>query len=168
MNFTFHNIADLESIQKLLINTPSHLFTKQLPLINDATIGQHVRHILEFYQQLVLEEASGKICYDNRVRNTSIETDPNFAIQVAQGLISKLTRLTKDKALLLRASYSGDEEEKEVINSSLKRELAYALDHSIHHLAIIKIALCGEGLNIDPKLGLAPSTLRFKNSTYQN
>jgi hypothetical protein len=40
--------------------------------------------------------------------------------------------------------------------------LAYAIDHADHHLAIIKIALNDEGIELDDEIGVASSTIRSR------
>lgn len=47
--------------------------------LSNATIGQHVRHILELYTCLYTGYQTGIVNYDNRQRDTRIEQDKNFA-----------------------------------------------------------------------------------------
>jgi len=73
-----------------------------------------------------------------------------------------LGKIENDCSINLCASYSSIEIRQEQIISSLKREIAYALDHTIHHLAIVRIVLKNEGVYVDPAMGVAPSTLRYR------
>jgi len=167
MNLTYYNILKLEKIRKLITMLPAGLFVKQQAILNNATIGQHIRHILEFYQRVIVGAEYDEICYDDRERDQRIESDPDYAIKLIYELTSSLNRFQEDKHIIFKASYSDNEVDKERISSSLKRELAYALDHTVHHLAIVKIVLSVENVKVDPTLGVAPSTLRY-NHEYSN
>jgi hypothetical protein len=48
------------------------------------------------------------------------------------------------------------------LQSSIGRELAYAHDHSVHHLSIIRMGLqqIGKAVSLDRNLGVAPSSVR--------
>jgi len=48
-------------------------YTSQLNMLNKSTIGQHIRHIVEFYNELEKGYSAGIIDYDNRSRNLSFE-----------------------------------------------------------------------------------------------
>jgi hypothetical protein len=50
--------------------------------------------------------------------------------------------------------------------SSIGRELLYAYDHAVHHLAIIKLGIKAEipDVEIDSNIGVAASTLRHQLS----
>jgi len=136
-----HNIEKLEEIKELLSQLPEQLYTDPKDILSEVTIGQHFRHILEFYVCLEKGIEIGVVCYDARERNVLIETDINYAIETIKSLTGFLNRLGDDFKLVLKASYSNDLEEQTNMQSSLYRELAYALDHTVHHLAIVKIAL---------------------------
>jgi uncharacterized damage-inducible protein DinB len=42
--------------------------------------------------------------------------------------------------------------------SSVGREVAFVINHTIHHHAIVGQMLSGRGIPVNPHLGLAPST----------
>lgn len=163
MTLAKQNNTLLEQINTLLPTLPAGLYLKKQTLMNEASIGQHFRHLIEFYQCIFNGLPTGKISYDDRKRDNKLETDLGYALEVIRGLQEQLTGLDSDLSLDLVASYSPDQVDQGDIHSSLYRELAYAMDHAIHHLAIVKIILNVEGVKIDPDLGVAPSTLRFRN-----
>lgn len=68
-----HQLSDAEFIEKL-------------ELLNGSSIGQHVRHILEFYICLSDGIKTGEVDYDKRVRNLSIENNPYYAIRLLDEL----------------------------------------------------------------------------------
>lgn len=163
-----HNIQKLEEIIYLLEQVPDQLYTQQKEILNGATIGQHFRHIIEFYTCLEKGNEVGFVSYDKRERDMNIENNLAFTIKTIEDLISFLSNLTADKIMLLQANYetpsSKGKEGNCLINTSLYRELAYALDHTVHHLAIINIALIEdrEIIDLPPNFGVAPSTVRYK------
>ncbi|MDX1476670.1 MAG: hypothetical protein R3301_03155 [Saprospiraceae bacterium] len=50
------------------------------------------------------------------------------------------------------------------MDSSLERELIYNIEHTIHHLAIIKIglAIIAPDIPLPAHFGVAPSTVKYK------
>lgn len=167
MALIIHNIKNLEEINSLLLQIPTDLYTSKNDTIGGVSIGQHIRHILEFY--IILEKGanSGIICYDNRARNVLLETDKEYAIKSIKEIIHFLASLKEDRQLKMLANYSITRDDQTIIQTSFYRELAYALDHTIHHLAIVKIALYEDKdkINIDNNFGVAPSTIRFRQQS---
>lgn len=129
-------------------------------MLGDSTIGQHVRHILEFYICL-LTNNENVICYDERKRDLSLETDFLTINQALSEISKKLDDITIDKTILLKMSFIHDEHDETRYTSSLFRELVYCLEHSIHHEAIIKIAVSeiAPSITLNEQFGIAHSTL---------
>jgi len=134
--------------------------------LSGASIGQHIRHIIEFY--ICLSEAAylklPQINYDNRKRDRSIEHKPERAINVINNLIAFLNEEEFVGKASLVANFSLEEDQDSIIPSSFRRELAYCLEHSIHHQALIKISLLDQGLAhlIEENFGVAPSTIKAR------
>ena len=164
MTLILHNIKKLEEIKSLLQQLPQNLYTEPKDILSEATIGQHFRHILEFYICLERGVKTGTVSYDERERNVLIETNVVYAVIHLERLINFLALLKDDRSLIMKANYSDALEEQTIIQTSFYRELAYALDHTVHHLAIIKIALSEETerVEVDKNLGVAPSTIRYR------
>ena len=167
MALIHHNIKKLHEIKELIHHLPSDLYTQPKEVLSQSTIGQHFRHILEFYMCLENGLNTGIVCYDERERDILIETNIDYATGIIEKLTLFLGKIKKDNLIELKASYSTTSDEKMSIQTSIFRELAYALDHTIHHLAIIKIALTEEGLEMDSNLGVAPSTIRHRKVCVQ-
>jgi hypothetical protein len=51
-----------------------------------------------------------------------------------------------------------------LVQSTIGRELIYNIEHTIHHLAIVKIALKSSipGMHLPEHFGVAPSTIRYR------
>src|SRR5215213_5922033 len=65
----------------------------------NATIGQHVRHIIELFQCLENGYDQGLVNYEKRKRDTRIETDKEFAAGLLTEVHQGLTRENKDLQL---------------------------------------------------------------------
>ena len=46
-------------------------------LLNQTSVGQHFRHIIEFYICLQMGVPNGSVCYDERKRDLLIEIQKN-------------------------------------------------------------------------------------------
>lgn len=160
---TGHIINNLVEIDNLLKGLSQDQYNRKLEILTDASIGQHVRHILEFYNCLFKGEQSKEVNYDARLRDLKLETDPHFASKTIDGIINTLLDIKSDFPVTFIADYSALENQKpERIQSSFYRELAYNLEHSIHHQALIKVAITEMQLTslVKTTFGYAPSTIR--------
>ena len=141
---------------------PSQLYSTPSETLSKATIGQHFRHIIEFYICLERGARTGTVCYDDRDRDVLIETNITYAIGIIEKLIGFLLQVDEDRSLTMFVNYAIESNDKTAIQTSLYRELAYALDHAVHHLAIVKIALSEDNIQVDSNFGVAPSTSRHR------
>lgn len=160
---TGHIINNLVEINDLLKGLTQEQYNRQLEILSNASIGQHVRHILEFYQCLFKGEQSKEVNYDSRQRDLKLESDVHFASKTIDDIINALLDIKADFAVTFVADYSTVEDQKPtLIQSSFYRELAYNLEHSIHHQALIKVAITEMQLTslVKNTFGYAPSTIR--------
>jgi uncharacterized damage-inducible protein DinB len=155
---------NLKEISLLLQQMESKNYTKPLHFLSAASIGQHVRHILEFYQCLLAAEQTGVVNYDSRKRNLTIETNTDFAQQQIEEIIHSLTKINLTQPIELEGNYTHEKNTNTSISTTFGRELAYCLEHSIHHQALIKIGLKELNLEqlISENFGVAPATIRYK------
>ena len=156
----------LRQLYQVIENIDNDSFTRPLLTLNNSTIGQHVRHTLEFYICLFEGIETGVVNYDMRRRDQKIETDYLFALSTIEGLINQLDSLPMNLNLQLQGSYSEqNDEEQFIIDSNVQRELAYNIEHAVHHMAIIKIGLTetNPALEIPANFGVAVSTVRYNN-----
>ena len=134
-------------------------------LLLGSSIGKHMRHIIEFYD--ILREGSeiGEVNYDTRVRNIQIETKLEAAKDRLTSILSWLEELSVNKNLSVYFQFDMENDNVKQVRSNLMRELAYNMEHAIHHMALIRIALDQQfpHVNIDPNFGLAYSTIRYNN-----
>ena len=133
------------------------------PELSNATIGEHTRHIIEMYQSLINNYENGIINYDKRERNFNIQTDKNYAINSMNTIIREIEKPNKELVLqqgLDQISYT--------IASNYERELLYNLEHSIHHQALIKVAVLKyPSIELVDNFGVAKSTIEYRNQCVQ-
>ncbi len=156
------NIDLLDSISNTIKGLSNLQYTESMRVLSDATIGQHIRHILEFYQAIDRAISSKEVNYDDRKRDILIETNVETARNVIFDSIKKINSYPNDLSFEMKGNYSVNNIDASTIKTSLMRELAYAMDHTIHHLAIIKNALQLQGVLLDENFGVAPSTVRYR------
>lgn len=127
----------------------------------NGNIGGHVRHCLDHIRAILDGFSVGVVDYDHRERGTSIESDP-FA---ARDEIRRLRRLAEDLAQVeaaapVRVAILPTRDGQSVnLMSTLGRELAFVLSHTIHHNAMIKGMAVALGLQLPQAFGYAPATL---------
>ena len=158
------NIQIITQLTDLLNDIESAVYKDALRPLHYSTMGQHVRHITEFYLCLLKGYKTGVVDYDARERNLLIEIDKDFTIETLEQVIQDLKRLNSDKSLILKSSFGGDESMD--IPTSFSRELTYLIEHTIHHLAIIKIGLneVYPEIEIAKNFGVAHSTIKFRTA----
>jgi hypothetical protein len=154
---TLSDLTDL--IQKLTIGE----YTTGCEELGNATIGQHSRHIIELFQCLTDQYASGTINYDLRERNKLIETDPEMAILCINRICNEIE--LPEKVLTMKFDHG---EGNTTIETNFTRELLYNLEHCIHHQALIRVAVCKlTRIQLPSNFGVAPSTLIYRNQCAQ-
>lgn len=141
-------------------------YTTSVSCLSESTLGQHVRHVVEFFICLQSGLNTGIVNYDRRERNKKIEEDRLFSIQTMEKISEDLASVTIDKSLTLQAAYGVGEEMFVELPTSFERELAYNIEHAIHHMAILKIGLKEICTDIELPIGygVASSTLRYQKS----
>lgn len=167
---TQYIINNLLEINDLLNKLSQEQYNTKLEVLAHASIGQHVRHIIEFYQCLFKAEQAKEINYDVRQRDLKLETDIDFASETIEDLINTLSKTKQDFPITFVADYStSDGQVPLFIQTTFYRELAYNLEHSIHHQALIKVAITEMNLTelIGDNFGYAPSTIRYLNKCVQ-
>jgi len=154
-------IENLRSFQEVIQELGNALYTSPLDVLSESTIGQHVRHVLEFYLCLLNNLDSGIVDYDARERDLVLQSDVQQALDTIADLTVRLDALRVNHPLTLVGDHGTDSPKPFHLDSNLQRELAFNLEHAIHHQAMIKIGLRQLGLSLTTSdFGVAPSTLR--------
>jgi hypothetical protein len=134
--------------------------------LSNATIGQHTRHIIEMFICLEDGYATGIVNYEKRKRDIAIETNKTFAISLLKTICYELNKPNKE--MTLEATYNEDSNEIIRFVTNYHREIAYNLEHTIHHMALIKVGIRElSDLAIPEGFGVATSTLKYKKECAQ-
>ncbi len=130
----------------------------------NATVGQHLRHTLEFFICLEQGYGDGVVNYDKRIHNKAMENDRFIALNTIQQIQEFINANQGDKILKLEVGYLPDSEECETITTNYMRELVYNIEHAVHHMAIMKIGIreVADYITLPADFGIAVSTLRYK------
>lgn len=136
-------------------------YTKPSMILFRATIGQHVRHIIELFQCLDQGYADGVVNYEKRKRDYRIETDRDFAASQLRKIHRGMAR--SNKAITLEAEDYNEVVETVRIPSNYYREIAYNLEHTIHHMALIRVGVNEvSDLRLPEEFGVAYSTIKYR------
>jgi len=138
-------------------------YAKKIVVLSNATIGAHVRHILEFYECLFISNTNNMVCYDDRKRNYLLENNVRFTCDYIDEIIDQIEKVEINKRLLLKSKF---EDSEVIMETSLYREITYNIEHTVHHLAIIRIGISTElnYINLPSNFGYAESTVQFLKS----
>lgn len=164
MNELKHNaIALLEDLKVVLQHIERDKYTMPIEAICNSTIGQHTRHVIEFYQCLIAQIDEKIINYTLRKRDIQLENSCSSVIAAIDDIIINLYHLKQDVSLVLIT----DKEASIRIETNLSRELYHNIEHTIHHMAILKIGLflIAPEVVLPEQFGVAPSTLKHRAST---
>lgn len=141
-------------------------YAKPSKVLFNASVGQHVRHIIELYTCLLNGYDSGKVNYENRKRDTRIENDKNFAIELMQMILSNIDKINKD--IMLISCYNLESTESIEVKTNYDRELIYNLEHTVHHMALIRVGIREvSNITIPEDFGIATSTVKYRKSCAQ-
>ena len=156
----------LDQLADLLDKISPQDYTRSLEILHGASIGEHVRHTLEFYLCLIEQTPAGHINYDLRKRDSSLESMPDAACRSIEFITSSLSEGDENTSLILEFSYDPEGLETRCIPTNFFRELTYVIEHTVHHMALLKIGLqaLSTPLMVPPSFGVAVSTLRYRNS----
>jgi uncharacterized damage-inducible protein DinB len=164
MTLSQSSISLLNQLRDIIAQLSNEDYTQPLQVLSGNTIGQHIRHILEFFLCLIDCENSHQINYDLRKHDKYLESDQKLARDIIHSIINFLESTPLDRPIDLHANYSIDEDLEIIVPSSLYREIAYNIEHTIHHMALIKIGVVSLNKNIvlPPNFGVASSTVRYQ------
>jgi len=156
--------AILNQLENSLVQLTNHQYCKKSDTLSGASIGQHVRHVVEMFVCLQDGYISGVVNYEKRKRDIAIETSKETAIDIMNKINSSL--LNENKSLVLEASFDENSYELNNIPTNYFREIAYNLEHAIHHMALIKIGINEvSDTQLPDGYGVASSTIKYRKET---
>ena len=158
-----HVFVKLSETLKQLTNEE---YCMQSSILSNATIGQHVRHIIELFQCLETGYGIGQVNYEKRKRDYRIETEKQVALHLLAELYEKLEKPNKE--IMLEAEDYCDTVETVAVATNYYRELVYNLEHTIHHMALIRVGVNEVSMIALPEeFGVAYSTIKYRQQCAQ-
>ena len=162
-----------QSIQNVFVQISESLeqltceqYCKPSKILFGATIGQHVRHIIELFICLDNGYNTGVVNYEKRKREYAIETDKYFAASLLKSIYLTLDKVNKN--LVLEASFDDHSEECVSIDTNYYREIAYNLEHTVHHMALIRVGITEvSNIEVPNSFGVASSTIKYRQACAQ-
>jgi uncharacterized damage-inducible protein DinB len=152
----------LDDLAGVLMGMTPEIYTARPVVGISGSVGEHVRHALDHIAALLSCAPATMLTYDRRQRGTAVETDPSAALRHILRLKAALVQCA-DRSLdepIQVASMVSVSGESVKSWSTLARELAFVVSHTIHHQAMIALLLSFQGLQAPDWFGYAPSTPR--------
>jgi hypothetical protein len=136
-------------------------YSQKSLLLNGSTVGGHTRHVIELFQCLINGYENALVNYEQRKRDLEIETNKNFACSLLTSIASSIQM--PNKILKLQGFYSETSNEECAVDTNFYRELIYNLEHTIHHMAMIRVAINEvSDIKLPDNFGVAAATTQYK------
>lgn len=158
------NIRYLEQAVQLLQSISDDTYARPAPHGMGSSVGAHLRHCLDHYDNFLAGISGGRVDYDARRREVLLEQSRTAGIEKLQNLVAGLKAVAGQEDAPLAVKMDCGDNEAEATwwsDSSVRRELQFLISHTVHHYAIIKMILAATGIPVGPDFGIAPSTLRY-------
>jgi hypothetical protein len=162
-----HNI--LEQVGGIIEQISNSDFVKPVQAFNGATIGQHFRHSLEFFQCLMSGYSLSEVSYDKREHDKDLESNKLLALDLINKIKLFIIHCDVSKHISLSVSYNPESDAEVSIDSNMAREITYNIEHIVHHMALVKIGIkevCPQ-VSLPVEFGIAVSTIKYHNSDAQ-
>jgi uncharacterized damage-inducible protein DinB len=156
----------LEQLQNLVALMPKGMYVAQPAARVSGSIGEHVRHCLDHVSAFTAALAGEELSYDRRLRGTTLEVDPRTAVDEIERLFVRLERVpptSLDRQLTL-SSLVAVGRPPLTMRTTIARELAFVVQHTIHHCALIAMLVEWQGGRVPHGFGVAPATAAARAS----
>lgn len=147
----------------LLDQLTDEQYKTDLKILSEANIGQHYRHIIEYF--ICLLNTESVVDYDNRKRDKQIEESKAFASKKLNEVIERVEKANFSKTLIITNNLSEQEDKNIKTQTTFQRELLFCIEHAIHHMAQIKAGVYHHypEIELHESFGLDFSTIRHHN-----
>lgn len=160
-NLVTMNRVLLDQAISLIRNQPQEKYDHACKEVFSSTIGQHIRHCVEHYEEFLTAVAEQRdLDYEKRPRDLRLETDPAEALRRLAAIHFSLGGISA-QSRHLGVLDTGAEAPSQ---SSTAREMQYLLSHTVHHFALIAVIGAHSGISVPRDFGIAPSTLKHRKS----
>ena len=153
-------VAVLRQLRDLLLGMSDEQYRAR-PAGLPGSVGGHVRHCLDHVAALLGALDSSSLDYDRRQRGTDVETRRAAALAAIELQTRQLLDVptgVEGRPLRLSVIVSSDAAPV-VVETTVGREMAFVLSHTIHHNALIGVLAAALGVPLPERFGYAPSTI---------
>jgi uncharacterized damage-inducible protein DinB len=153
----------LQQVREVLTLIDDEQYVRDPVGVFDCSIGGQVRHVLDHARAFLSAAETGALDYDERERGTDVESQRGVAINEIDELCRRLDRLDTgrlDATVDMRVLLSSADVPVHVC-TTLGRELAFVLSHTVHHNAMIAAMVKTLGVECPAFFGYAPATIAF-------
>jgi hypothetical protein len=151
----------LSQLAEILSLLTDNEYKQKSVLLNGSSIGGHTRHVIELFQCLINGYENATINYEERKRDIEIETNKNFACNLLSSIGSAIE--LPNKTLYLQGFYNETADDECAVDTNYYRELIYNLEHTIHHMALIRVAVNEvSSIKLPENFGVAAATVKYK------
>ncbi len=158
----------LSLLRNLLSDINDEQYKTPIVHLGNASIGEHTRHIIELLQCAVTGCKTGIVDYINRNRNLALQNERIIALNSLE-LIQYQIQLPDQPLRIKVEKMVGANELDLYISTTYFREIVYNTDHTIHHLALLKVALYELKLDIvNSEFGMSQPTIKYKAKLASN
>jgi hypothetical protein len=167
MNLTNACSNILNQLRDVVEQLDARQFSMPSQALSNSSIGQHLRHTLEFFICLEQGYQHGVINYDKRPHDKTIERDRELALLALERIDCFVHIMNLEKPLELEVNYDIEEEHNETLSTTSKRELVYNIEHAVHHMALMKIGIreIAPEIVLPADFGIAASTVRHQQTS---
>ncbi|MBL6664316.1 MAG: hypothetical protein ISQ34_00550 [Rickettsiales bacterium] len=161
-NHLVNSIGDVfDQYKKMILAIGVDVFCKDCH--HSSSLGAHVRHVLDRANCVVEGFEFGEIDYDNRRRQSALETNPELCVQEFDRIFWLIKEFDGDVKNEVEVSETANEDGMKVrLKSSFEREFWDIVLHGVHHLATIKFILEKNGVVVDKDFGKNMSTVIYE------
>jgi hypothetical protein len=126
-----------------------------------SPVAAQLRHVIEHYQCFLEGLPAGRIDYDARRRDPTIERSRARAREAVLALRAGFDAVTGplDRPMAVQMQCAADDPAPVWCHSTVGRELQFLVSHSVHHFALIRLLVEPDGVDLGEEFGIAPSTL---------
>jgi uncharacterized damage-inducible protein DinB len=159
-----HLLSDLRDVIGLLL--VPHYRAQPAARVS-GSVGAHVRHTLDHVAALLSAIEGNELRYDYRQRGTTVEIDPLTGVNEIERLLFRLDCLGHLDHESLDAGVSLSTlldpcQPAVSVRTTLAREVAFVIQHTIHHCALVAVLLEWQGVRVPYGFGVAPATARTR------
>lgn len=156
----------LDQLEDMVRQISAEDFSRPSSALSNSTVGQHLRHTIEFFLCLENGFREGLINYDKRAHDKLIESDKFIALNSIRKIREFVATTESDATLRLDVGYDRHTDDCVTIQTNYFRELTYNIEHAVHHMALIKIGIreVAGYVKLPSDFGIAVSTLRHTDT----